>query len=58
VASEFGGIYVNLETHEIVDLLADREAENVKRWLISNPVNHCIFPKPVALSKCEAIFRI
>ena len=27
----FGSILVNLETHKIVDLLADREAESVKR---------------------------
>jgi transposase len=29
----FGSILVNLETHKIVDLLPDREAESVKRWL-------------------------
>jgi hypothetical protein len=40
----FGTILVNLETHKIVDLLADREAESVKRWLaahhIVNPFVH------------------
>jgi transposase len=30
-------ILVNLETHKIVDLLADREAESVKRWLAAHP---------------------
>ena len=29
----FGSILVNLETHKIVDLLADREAESVRQWL-------------------------
>jgi len=33
----FGSILVNLETHKIVDLLADREAESVKRWLAAHP---------------------
>jgi hypothetical protein len=33
----FGTLLVNLETHKIVDLLADREAENVKRWLAAHP---------------------
>jgi transposase len=33
----FGTILVNLETHTIVDLLADREAESVKRWLAAHP---------------------
>ena len=33
----FGTILVNLETHKIVDLLADREAESVKRWLAAHP---------------------
>jgi len=28
---------VNLETHTIVDLLPDREAESVKRWLAAHP---------------------
>jgi hypothetical protein len=27
----------NLETHKIVDLLPDREAESVKRWLAAHP---------------------
>jgi transposase len=33
----FGTILVNLETHKIVDLLPDREAESVKRWLAAHP---------------------
>ena len=33
----FGSILVNLETHKIVDLLADREAESVRRWLAAHP---------------------
>jgi len=33
----FGTILVNLETHKIVDMLADREAESVKRWLAAHP---------------------
>jgi transposase len=33
----FGSILVNLETHKIIDLLADREAESVKRWLAAHP---------------------
>jgi len=32
----FGSILVNLETHKIVDLLPDREAESVKRWLAAH----------------------
>jgi len=33
----FGSILVNLETHKIVDLLADREAESVQQWLAAHP---------------------
>ena len=33
----FGSILVNLETHKIVDLLPDREAESVKRWFAAHP---------------------
>jgi Transposase len=33
----FGTLLVNMETHKIVDLLADREAESVKRWLAAHP---------------------
>jgi len=33
----FGSILVNLETHKIVDLLADREAESVRQWLAAHP---------------------
>ena len=32
----FGSILVNLETHKIVDLLADREAESVRHWLAAH----------------------
>jgi transposase len=33
----FGSILVNLETHKIVGLLADREAESVRQWLATHP---------------------
>src|SRR5512135_1238434 len=33
----FGTLLVNLETHKIVDLLADREAESVQQWLAAHP---------------------
>src|SRR5712691_4930473 len=33
----FGSILVNLETHQIVDLLADREAESIRQWLATHP---------------------
>jgi transposase len=33
----FGSILVNLDTHKIIDVLADREAESVKRWLAAHP---------------------
>ena len=33
----FGSILVNLETHKIIDVLADREAESVKRWFAAHP---------------------
>jgi transposase len=33
----FGSILVNLETHKIIDVLADREAESVKQWLAAHP---------------------
>ncbi len=33
----FGSILVNLETHKIVGLLADREAESVRHWLAAHP---------------------
>src|SRR5215467_11975239 len=36
-ASCSSSILVNLETHKIVDLLADREAESVRRWLAAHP---------------------
>lgn len=31
--ASYGTVIVNLDTHTIVDLLPDREAESVKRWL-------------------------
>ena len=33
----FGTILVNLETHKIVGLLPDREAESVRQWLAAHP---------------------
>ena len=33
----FGTILVNLETHKIVGLLEDREAESVRQWLAQHP---------------------
>jgi transposase len=33
----FGSILVNLETHTIIDLLVDREAESVKQWFAEHP---------------------
>lgn len=33
----YGTIVVNLETHKIMDLLADREAESVQKWLEAHP---------------------
>ena len=33
----FGSILVNLETHKIIGLLADREAESVQRWMAAHP---------------------
>ncbi len=33
----FGSILVNLETHKIVGMLADREAESVRQWLVAHP---------------------
>jgi hypothetical protein len=33
----FGTILVNLQTHKIIDLLADREAESVQKWLAKHP---------------------
>ena len=33
----FGQILVNLQTHKIIDLLADREAESVQKWLAKHP---------------------
>ncbi len=33
----FGSILVNLETHKLVGVLADREAESVRQWLAAHP---------------------
>ena len=33
----FGSILVNLETHKIIGLLSDREAESVRQWLATHP---------------------
>ena len=33
----FGSILVDLQTHKIVDLLADREAASVRQWLAAHP---------------------
>jgi hypothetical protein len=33
----FGSMLVNLETHKIIGLLADREAESVRQWLATHP---------------------
>src|SRR5438270_4996672 len=33
----FGSILVDLETHKIVGLLSDREAESVRQWLAAHP---------------------
>jgi len=33
----FGSILVNLETHKIIGLLADREPESVRQWLATHP---------------------
>jgi transposase len=33
----FGTIIVNLETHKIIDVLADREAKSVQKWLAAHP---------------------
>ncbi len=33
----FGTILVNLQTHKIIGLLADREAESARQWLAEHP---------------------
>jgi transposase len=35
--SRYGTIILDLETHTVIDLLADREAESVKKWLEAHP---------------------
>ena len=34
------------------------QLKNEQKRVISNPVNHCIFLKPVASAKCKVIIRI
>jgi transposase len=33
----YGTVIIDLQTHEVLDLLADREAETVKQWLLAHP---------------------
>jgi transposase len=33
----YGTVIIDLETHDLLDLLPDREAESVKRWLLPHP---------------------
>lgn len=33
----YGTVIINLETHDMLDMLADREAESVKPWLLAHP---------------------
>jgi transposase len=33
----YGTVIINLETHEVLDLFPDREAESVKLWLLAHP---------------------
>ncbi|HEU5379398.1 MAG TPA: ISL3 family transposase [Ktedonobacteraceae bacterium] len=34
---QYGTVIIELETHDVLDLLPDREAESVKRWLAAHP---------------------
>ncbi len=33
----YGTVIIDLETHDVLDLLPDREAESVKQWLLAHP---------------------
>jgi transposase len=33
----YGTVIIDLETHQVLDLLPDREAESVKHWLAAHP---------------------
>ncbi|HCI78619.1 MAG TPA: ISL3 family transposase [Ktedonobacter sp.] len=35
--TRYGTVILNLETHALIDVLPDREAESVKRWLEAHP---------------------